>query len=781
MSTLTEGNRLYLYRLLRDGLGARRQSLMSAATELIESDGIDASELGFADTRALIDDLSDFVEVITFRRGNTYAVVHPRPEWDGVLAKLEQEATQAKPATRKGYRRGSSGPLKPERPSVRKKRSRKPSMQDAAHDAAAGETIEADEQAIAPDQGGADAREAAAPAMPAVTAEAPATDEPPASAEAPSQAEAPEQNAGAVEPESRDASAGHGAEGLPAAEQPPVTDEPPAEQALATEDAPARRTTAEGSYPVHVLDQIRAIREEDWEQSHYQEEDPQGQAVPQEEPDRRGQGYIPAAAPSSSALPSPAPSSPASAPSRDEAGPLEARVAVEPPQPDLPTSISADVRISPEVLGVLYRTVPLDVDLMAALDQDWLVALGAARIRGTHARLTFPTRFLSADGSGPMLVTLQRVRGVWRLAQVDGDDGSDPGAHPALGIEGSPLDDRGAWSDLSLPAEGGGLAAGAGLSEEDGGAGRSGNAEGAGGPDGAEHADPSRALPLFAALGPWEALADKLAGIAGLEPWDFSGGDDPSRPILSHYLYSVFARAQDQGRVTVAPDGSRACFDTGLLSAGPAYRRVFLEMVPRAGSPAWQVDRVVAGEEGLGVDAPRRPSFMTGVPERLMGAQGLASPDAAALLAGQLDRLPGPLARRVLAGSPAALGALRELEGRDLRGQARTRAYAAVARAAGEGASATLDEELRAALDRALARTQADFRLAAPAFDARTGRVAALLPLDFADGGGDSLALAVEEDGAGDLRATAVVELRRAYMCARTVSSELPAWLRAVL
>ena len=49
MAKLTEGNALYLYRLLRDELGAGRQTPVARVEEVLAADGIAPADGGYSD------------------------------------------------------------------------------------------------------------------------------------------------------------------------------------------------------------------------------------------------------------------------------------------------------------------------------------------------------------------------------------------------------------------------------------------------------------------------------------------------------------------------------------------------------------------------------------------------------------------------------------------------------------------------------------------------------------------------------------------------------------
>lgn len=98
-------------------------------------------------------------------------------------------------------------------------------------------------------------------------------------------------------------------------------------------------------------------------------------------------------------------------------------------------------------------------------------------------------------------------------------------------------------------------------------------------------ASPSKALESFAWLGSWEDFLRSLEEIALDEQWDFEGAHEsaaPTRTILRSYICTTFYRLQMEGKVAIAPDGSLAAFNTGLVN--DRYDDVFACFEPAPGS-----------------------------------------------------------------------------------------------------------------------------------------------------------------------------------------------------
>ena len=243
----------------------------------------------------------------------------------------------------------------------------------------------------------------------------------------------------------------------------------------------------------------------------------------------------PEPAPVSAAIPTPAP---APAPARPERA-----------HADLPQDFYADVRCPDEQLSTLYQLLPVDVDPMATLEEDFRLARSTHALEGTRSNVTFPLRYQRADGS-PVTVTLRRTARAqagkhWTLAEVTGD------APETVGLEGLSRRVEGTWRAFA--------------SDE----------------DAAAATSPEDELARYAVLGSWDRLLADLAGAAEAENW----GTDLH--VLKDFLTMTFHRERLQGRLAVTDDGSSAAFDTGLLS--PEGEPICAVLEPRDGDIAWEL------------------------------------------------------------------------------------------------------------------------------------------------------------------------------------------------
>ena len=207
-------------------------------------------------------------------------------------------------------------------------------------------------------------------------------------------------------------------------------------------------------------------------------------------------------------------------------------------QSDLPQHFSEDVVVRDVPLSVLYQNLPLDVEPMAILDEDWRVSRSTGTFEGTRSTLTFPLRYLRKEGQEPITVTLRRsakaVAGKhWSVDQVNvGDEMAD--ASEAPGFDGVEKRDEGAWTDLSCAARA------------------------------STPSSPIREFTQFSLIGTWDGFLSDLARIAVPERWDYPG--KTNHAILREYVTVTFHRIVREGKLAVATDGSCAAFDTGLLT-----------------------------------------------------------------------------------------------------------------------------------------------------------------------------------------------------------------------
>lgn len=125
--TLSLGNHIYLYRLLRDAIGCGKQTFMTQVEEALAAGDMAAYDLGFESTRELLEELDDCIKLTVFKGGRLYATVIANEAWDAALAKGEDKPKAAKGA-KQSYKKKKRGEkdLKAVRPKHAKRPEPKP-------------------------------------------------------------------------------------------------------------------------------------------------------------------------------------------------------------------------------------------------------------------------------------------------------------------------------------------------------------------------------------------------------------------------------------------------------------------------------------------------------------------------------------------------------------------------------------------------------------------------------------------------------------------------------
>ena len=106
--TLSLGNHIYLYRLLRDAIGCGKQTFMTQVEEALAACDMAAYALGFESTRELLEELDDCIKLTVFKGGRLYATVIANEAWDAALAKGEDKPKTAKGA-KQSYKKKKRG------------------------------------------------------------------------------------------------------------------------------------------------------------------------------------------------------------------------------------------------------------------------------------------------------------------------------------------------------------------------------------------------------------------------------------------------------------------------------------------------------------------------------------------------------------------------------------------------------------------------------------------------------------------------------------------------
>ena len=106
--TLSPGNHIYLYRMLRDAIGCGKQTFMTQVEEALAAGDMTAYELGFESTRELLEELDDCIKLTVFKGGRLYATVIANEAWDAALAKGEDKPKATKGA-KQSYKKKTRG------------------------------------------------------------------------------------------------------------------------------------------------------------------------------------------------------------------------------------------------------------------------------------------------------------------------------------------------------------------------------------------------------------------------------------------------------------------------------------------------------------------------------------------------------------------------------------------------------------------------------------------------------------------------------------------------
>lgn len=125
---LSPGNHIYLYRLLRDALGAGKQTFLPAVEEALAAEGFGAEDLGFESTRALLEELGDFVTLKIFKGNRVYATIVAQPAWDEALAAGDTDRPESKAGGKSWKRKKADKTLR----AVKPRRVRRPEPEPAA-------------------------------------------------------------------------------------------------------------------------------------------------------------------------------------------------------------------------------------------------------------------------------------------------------------------------------------------------------------------------------------------------------------------------------------------------------------------------------------------------------------------------------------------------------------------------------------------------------------------------------------------------------------------------
>ena len=414
--TLTPGNRIYLYRLLSQELGCGKQTFLPAVEEALASDRMTADDLGFDNTRALLEALGEFIKLTVFKGGRIYATVVSQPAWDDALAALasgkQSQADSASKANKPWKRKKADKSLKPVRPKRVKRIEPEP--------VAASEPMAEPEPPVEP------AAKTQPESETVIKAELEPAVEP--------RSEPIVEAAPATETANEGASAG--------IDVPEVVTEPSPAIALTVTYDPYSgidRETKLVSHPVTAPAPERRNQRESAPAVAPVTPSPAtgpSQATAATAPKPMKPSAMPMAAPAQAEeATAPAQASPTQASSAQpkaaigDTQPATARpepARSEPLAPEIlasyPEDFSTDVYLASDRIAELCELLPYGTDVFALLAEDYARARTLQLIAGTRARATFPLRIQHADSIEPIRISLKKRSGTglqWELSAVE--------------------------------------------------------------------------------------------------------------------------------------------------------------------------------------------------------------------------------------------------------------------------------------------------------------------------------------------------------------------------
>lgn len=491
---LTPGNKLFLYGFLRDAIGCGKQTFLPRVDEALAAEGLTGADLGFPDTRSLMEELAEFAKLTAFKGGRAYVTLTAMPEWDAAL-----EAAAAGGATGKAGGPGRQGKpwkrkkgvktLKPQRPrrvarearetredggapvaagSDGPEKSEKDAGKPTEKDAAASVSSSAEVAAREADGQSAAVPPAGAVASPQTKGDVEAAEDaaPDAGAEATvaidgseTDADARREASGDAEPESLEsgtnvepAGAVEGSVTSDSSHQPAgavadiaADDDPQPAGAVAGSAASDSPQPAAPAVPAAAGIALTVTYDP------YTGDEGETVLVANAAPGT-GRADEPASASTSPAAVSDGATATTTA-SASLAGahrapsPSDALLDTAPSRAALagyPRDFTRNVHFPGPLLSDLARAMPIHADAASLLTEDFRVARGLGTVRGTRARATFPLRYAGVDGEA-VTVTIKRHPGGTQPWTIDRVDGLTDELLADAGIDGLPLVPDGPW------------------------------------------------------------------------------------------------------------------------------------------------------------------------------------------------------------------------------------------------------------------------------------------------------------------------------------------------
>lgn len=423
--TLSLGNHIYLYRLLRDAIGCGKQTFMTQVEEALAASDMAAYDLGFESTRELLEELDDCIKLTVFKGGRLYATVIANEAWDAALAKGEDKPKAAKGA-KQSYKKKKRG--EKDLKAVRPKHIKRPEPEPAVEVEAAAEpeaevevlveaTVEIETEIAAT------ASPEALPEQEAIveTGEAPES----ATEEATGQPEAPAfQNSDIFGDDAEDGQPDEPVEqDIPAATPEPETPQPAISLTVVydPENANAGITTM-ASTPVEAKP---SVENENATQA-------EAETAAADAPDTVKPADS-AAKPEATLEPAPV-TEPVSAPACDQIpAPVPAPVpaAVPAPEPtapaipeDFPVDFATEVFCPGPLLHQLSTYLPYGADTLGIVGEYYWIARERGTIEAARNRASFPLRYTQAGERHEVTVRIRRnttggLGATWTIDKVE--------------------------------------------------------------------------------------------------------------------------------------------------------------------------------------------------------------------------------------------------------------------------------------------------------------------------------------------------------------------------
>ena len=423
--TLSLGNHIYLYRLLRDAIGCGKQTFMTQVEEALAAGDMTAYDLGFESTRELLEELDDCIKLTVFKGGRLYATVIASEAWDAALAKGEDKPKAAKGA-KQSYKKKKRG--EKDLKAVRPKHVKRPEPEPVAEVAPEPEPETEIEVAI---EVTAEAEtEIAATTDPEVISEQEATvelNEAPKSTteEAADQPETPAfQNSDVFGNEAEDDQSDEPAD-QSATESAPEPETPQPAISLTVvydpENANAGITTM-ASTPIEAKPSVEA---EDAPQADAKTEtedasvsvEPTDSAVKSEPVPESAPVIESTSAPVYDQIPAPAPASvPAAAPAPAPAAPTIPE--------DFPVDFATEVFCPGPLLHQLSTYLPYGADTLGIVGEYYWIARERGTIEAARNRASFPLRYTQAGERHEVTVRIRRnttggLGATWTIDKVE--------------------------------------------------------------------------------------------------------------------------------------------------------------------------------------------------------------------------------------------------------------------------------------------------------------------------------------------------------------------------